>query len=141
MPKKIIISESVLKKIIDRLLNEETTSTGGYELNSPKATIKSMGGFVMVNGKSTCVVVKKGDNMFAQGISSVSKKSNGSMDISPNVGWVGSAAGYDKINMVQSEVIDLVNKINSGNDFVVYRDGAKITIAARLVPWCKKNFK
>ena len=55
-------------------------------------------------------------------------------------GFVGAAAGYGKINMVQSEVIDMVNKINSGHDYVVYRDGAKITIAARLVPWCKKIF-
>ena len=138
MGKKIIISESDFKKRIDNLINEESTSV--YQLDKPTATIKSVGGFVYINGTPTCVVVKKGDNMFAQGIESVSKNGD-NMIIHPNVGWMGSAAGYDKINMVQSEVIDMVNKINAKQDYVKYKDGAKITIAARLIPWCKKNFK
>lgn len=138
MGKKIIISETDLKKLIGNLITEQSSET--YQLDKPTATIKSVGGFVYINDIATCVAVKKGDTMFAQGIKSVTKNGN-NMIIHPNVGWMGSAAGYDKINMVQSEVIDMVNKINAKQDYVKYKDGAKITIAARLIPWCKKNFK
>jgi hypothetical protein len=136
VPKKIIISESVLKKIIDNLITEESK----YELTNPNVTIKAVGGFVYVNKHTTCVIIKKDDNMFAQGVSSIFKNGDGSMTIKPNVGMVGSALGYDEIKIPKNDVIELFNTINSNKNWSTYKGGAKITLS-HSTDWCKKNFK
>jgi hypothetical protein len=136
VPKKIIITESDLKKLIGNILTEQSK----YVLIDPKGEIKAVGGFVFVNNTSTCVIIKKGDTMFAQGVSSISKNGDGSMTIKPNVGMVGSALGYNEIKIPKNDVIELFNTINSNKNWSTYKDGAKITLS-HSTDWCKKNFK
>ena len=136
MPKKIIISESDLKKLIGNLLTEESK----YELTNPNVTIKAVGGFVYVNNHTTCVIIQKGDTMFAQGINSIFKNGDGSMTIKPNVGYIASSMGYDEIKVPKNDVITLFNTINANKNWTTYKSGAKVTLS-HSTDWCKKNFK
>ena len=131
MSKIVRLTESDLINIVKKVLSEQISTTDA------KYKIYPEGGWVKDSRNNTmCVKVESGFpfGTFAQGITKMWKKSDGSAVIVPNGSKIGN------IELEPYEVKSALTSLISGRDFVTTKNGAKIIIGKSVVGFCKKDW-
>lgn len=134
MDKKIIITESQLKTIVDSQLNEGKLSFGK---NPNIYTLEPSGGFLKDNkGNTLCVQVSTFlTGTFPQGIDNMWNSKDGGAVIVPIKSKIGN------ITISAQEFKSMMQKLMSGGTVTIKKSGATIKIGKGMVNWCKAQWK
>lgn len=129
-----LITEEQLKFLTESVKN---ITEGTVTVSDPKYSITAKGdGWLRDSrGKTMCVKVEAGFpwGTFAQGIQDIYPTSDGIV-IKPTQSKIGD------IDMTKTQLRGLANSVLNGKAYTFNKSGAKITIGANIVDFCKKDW-